>query len=193
MNPKVDEYLRTTKRWSEEMEQLREISLGCSLTETLKWGKPCYTFQNKNVAIIQGFNEFCALLFPKGSLLADKEGLLEKPGENTRAARRIPFKNLQEIIKIKSVIREYLLEAIEVEKAGLKPDLETTKIIELPEELIQKFEENPKLKEAFEALTPGRQRGYNLYFSAPKQSKTRHSRIEKFEEKIYTGKGLNDR
>jgi uncharacterized protein YdeI (YjbR/CyaY-like superfamily) len=191
MNPKVDEYLRKAKKWQEEFEKLRRIILDCELTEELKWGKPCYTFQKSNIVIIQGFKEFCALLFAKGALLNDPNGILEKPGENTQAARRIPFTNVREIVEMESILKAYIREAIEAEKAGLKVSLKKNPE-PIPEELQNKLDEIPALKAAFDALTPGRQRGYILYFSAPKQSKTRESRVGKCMQQILNGKGLND-
>src|SRR6267142_6877550 len=190
-NPKVDGYLRKAKKWQEESEKLRRIILDCQLTEELKWGKPCYSFQKSNIVIIQGFKEFCALLFCKGALLNDANGILEKPGENTQAARRIPFTNVREIVEMEPILKAYIHEAIEAEKAGLKVTLK--KIPEpIPEELQNKLDEIPALKAAFEALMPGRQRGYILYFSGAKQSKTRESRVEKCMPQILNGKGLND-
>jgi uncharacterized protein YdeI (YjbR/CyaY-like superfamily) len=190
-NPKVDAYVSRAKKWQKEFEKLRMIILGCPLTEELKWGKPCYTFQNSNVVILQGFKEFCALLFAKGALLKDPNGLLEKPGESTQAARRIPFTNVREIVKWESVLKAYINEAIAAQKAGL--EVEFKKNPEpVPEELQNRLEESPAFKTAFEALTPGRQRGYILYVSAAKQSKTRESRIEKWRQQILKGKGLND-
>jgi uncharacterized protein YdeI (YjbR/CyaY-like superfamily) len=191
MNPKVDVYLSRSKKWQEEFEKLRMIILDCQLTEELKWGKPCYTFQESNIVIIQGFKEFCALLFCKGALLNDANGILEKPGENTQAARRVPFTNVREIVEMESVLKAYIHEAIEAEKAGLKVDFEKNPE-PIPEEFQNKLAEIPALKAAFDALTPGRQRGYILYFSAPKQSKTRESRVEKRMQQILDGKGLND-
>jgi uncharacterized protein YdeI (YjbR/CyaY-like superfamily) len=191
MNPKVDGYLRKAKKWQEEMEKLRMISLGCGLTEELKWGKPCYTFQKSNIVIIQGFKEFCALLFCKGALLNDANGILEKPGENTQAARRIPFTNVREIVEMEPILKAYIHEAIEAEKAGLKVNFKKNPE-PIPEEFQNKLDEIPALKAAFDALTPGRQRGYILYFSAAKQSKTRESRVEKCLQQILKGKGLND-
>jgi len=189
MNPKVDGYLRKAKTWQEEMEKLRRISLDCGLTEELKWGKPCYTFQKSNIVIIQGFKEFCAFLFCKGALLNDPKGILKKFG--WQAARRIPFTNVREIVEMEPILKAYIHEAIEVEKAGLevnfKKDPEP-----VPEELQKKLDEFPVLKTAFEALTPGRQRGYILYFSGAKQSKTRESRVEKCMRRILNGKGLDD-
>jgi uncharacterized protein YdeI (YjbR/CyaY-like superfamily) len=190
VNRKVDGYLRRSK-WQEELEKLRMIILDCGLTEELKWGKPCYTFQNSNIVILQGFKGSCALLFAKGALLSDPNSILEKPGESTQAARRIPFINVREIVEIEPVLKAYINEAIEAEKAGL--EVEFKKNPEpIPEELRNKLDENPALKTAFRALTPGRQRGYILYFSAAKQSKTRESRVEKCMPQILNGKGLND-
>ena len=191
MNPKVDQYLSEAKKWQEEMGKLRRIILDCGLTEELKWGKPCYTFQKNNVVIIQGFKEYCALLFFKGALLNDPKSILIKPRENTQAGRQIRFTNAREIVEMEPVLKAYIYEAIEVEKAGLKVDFKkNTETI--PEEFQKKLDEIPALKTAFEALTPGRQRAYILYFSAPKQSKTRESRVEKSIQQILNGKGLND-
>ena len=191
MNPKVDKYLAKAKKWQREMEKLRRISLDCGLSEELKWGKPCYTFQNSNIVILQGFKGSCALLFAKGALLNDPKRILEKPGESTQAARRVPFTNVREIVEMEPVLKAYINEAIEAEKAGL--EVEFKKNPEpIPEELQNKLDENPALKTAFSALTPGRQRGYILYFSAAKQSKTRESRVEKWMQQILKGKGLND-
>src|SRR6266566_627777 len=189
MNPKVDEYLRKAKKWREETEKLRTVSLDCGLTEELKWGKPCYTFQKSNIVIIQGFKEFCALLFCKGALLKDPNGILKKFG--WQAARRIPFSDVREIVEMEPILKVYLHEAIEVEKAGLKVNCKKNPE-PIPEELQNKLDEIPALKTAFDALTPGRQRGYILYFSGAKQSKTRTSRIEKCMQQILNGKGLND-
>jgi len=191
MNPKVDGYLRKTKKWREEMEKLRRIILECRLTEELKWGKPCYTFQESNIVIIQGFKEFCALLFCKGALLNDPNGVLKKPGENTQAARRIPFTNVREIVEMEPILKACIHEAIEVEKAGLEVNFKKNPE-PIPEEFQNKLDEIAALKTAFGALTPGRQRAYILYFSAPKQSKTRESRVEKCMRQILKGKGLND-
>ena len=189
MNPKVDGYLRKAKKWQGEMKKLRRISLDCGLTEELKWGKPCYTFQNSNIVIIQGFKEFCALLFTKGALLKDLNGILKKFG--WQAARRIPFTNVREIVEIEPSLKAYIREAIEAEKAGLKVTLKKNPE-PIPEELQNKLDEIPALKAAFDALTPGRQRGYILYFSGAKQSKTRESRVEKCVRQILNGKGLDD-
>jgi uncharacterized protein YdeI (YjbR/CyaY-like superfamily) len=189
MNPRVDEYLRKAKKWQEEMTKLRRISLDSGLTEELKWGKPCYTFQTSNIVIIQGFIEFCALLFCKGALLKDPNGILKKFG--WQAARRIPFSNVREIVEMEPILKAYIHEAIEAEKAGLKVNLKKNPE-PIPDELQNKLDEIPALKAAFGALTPGRQRGYILYFSGAKQSKTRASRVKKCMPQILKGKGLND-
>jgi uncharacterized protein YdeI (YjbR/CyaY-like superfamily) len=187
----VDVYLSKAKKWQEEFEKLRMIILDCELTEELKWGKPCYTFQKSNIVIIQGFKESCALMFCKGALLNDPNGILKKPGENTQAGRWIKFTSVREIVEMKPILKAYIYEAIEVEKAGLKVDFKKNPE-PIPEELQNKLDEIPALKTAFDALTPGRQRGYILYFSAAKQSKTRESRVEKCMQQILNGKGLND-
>src|SRR5207249_6097916 len=192
MNPKVDQYLRRAKKWQKEMEKLRRISLGCGLTEELKWGKPCYTFQNSNIVLIHGFKEYCALLFFKGALLKDAKGILIQQTKNVQAARQIRFTNVREIVKMKPILKAYIHEAIEVEKAGLKVKLKKTSEFNIPEEFQKKLDEKPALKKAFYALTPGRQRGYLFYFSQPKQSKTRESRVEKHMRQILNGKGLID-
>ncbi|AIM17017.1 MULTISPECIES: YdeI family protein [Neobacillus] len=191
-NPKVDEFLKNTKKWKKEFEKLREMALDCELTEELKWRLPCYTFEKKNIVIIQGFKEYCALMFFKGALLKDADGILTKPGENSQAQRQIRFTNVQEIAEMETIVKNYINEAIEVEKAGLEVKLKNTDEYDMPKELLNKFDEIPALKSAFEALTPGRQRQYILYFSQAKQSKTRESRIEKCMEKILHGKGLKD-
>jgi uncharacterized protein YdeI (YjbR/CyaY-like superfamily) len=193
MNPKVDGYLSKAKKWQEEMEKLRLIILDCQLTEELKWGKPCYTFQQTNIVLIVGFKEYCALILCKGALLNDVHGLLIKPGENTQAARQIRFTNVREIVEMKSILKGYIFEAIEAEKAGLQVNYKKHTELIFPEEFQNKLEEIPALKTAFEALTPGRQRAYHLYFSAAKQSKTRESRVEKCMPQILQGKGLDDR
>lgn len=191
INPEVDAYLSRTKEWQEAIVQLRMICLDCDLTEELKWGKPCYSFQGNNIAIIQPFRETCALMFFKGVLLKDPQGVLEKPGEHSRVARRIPFTSVREIDDMEPVVKSYIREAIEVEKAGLEVDAEKKKE-PIPQEFQKKLDENPALKTAFEALTPGRQRGYILYFSGAKQSKTRKRRVEKYIPKILDGKGFHD-
>jgi uncharacterized protein YdeI (YjbR/CyaY-like superfamily) len=191
-NPDVDVFLSKTKKWQEEFEKLRMIVLDCQLTEELKWGKPCYTFQKNNIVLIHGFKEYCALLFIKGALLKDANGILIQQTENVQAARQIRFTNVREIVEMETILKAYIHEAIEVEKAGLKVDYIKNTELKFPEEFQNKLDENPALKTAFEALTPGRQRAYNLYFSAPKQSKTRESRVEKRMQQILNGKGLND-
>jgi uncharacterized protein YdeI (YjbR/CyaY-like superfamily) len=193
MNPKVDEFLSKAEKWRAEFEQLRMILLDCQLTEELKWGVPCYTFEKRNVVLIHGFKEYCALLFVKGALLHDAKGILITQTENTQAARQVRFTNVREIVEMEPILKAYILEAIEVEKAGLKVSFKETTEFIIVEEFQRKLDEMPALKTAFEALTPGRQRAYLLYFSAPKQSKTRESRVEKCMQRILNGKGLNDR
>jgi uncharacterized protein YdeI (YjbR/CyaY-like superfamily) len=187
----VDVFLSKAKKCQEEFEKLRMIILDCGLTEELKWGKPCYTFQKSNIVIIQGFKEYCALMFCKGALLNDPNGILKKPGENTQAARQIRFTNVREIVEMEPILKAYIYEAIEAEKAGLKVNFKKNPE-PTPEELQNKLDEIPALKTAFDALTPGRQRAYILYFSAAKQSKTRESRVEKCMQQILNGKGLDD-
>jgi len=191
-NPKVDGYLKRAKQWQEETEKLRAIALASPLTEEMKWGKPCYTLEKKNIVVIQGFKDYCALLFFKGALLKDPDGLLVKPGEHTQSGRQLRFTSVREIVRMKPLVKAYIDEAITVEKAGLKVKLKKTADFALPEELQNKFDELAALKSAFESLTPGRQRAYLLHFAAPKQSKTRTSRIEKCARQILSGKGLND-
>jgi uncharacterized protein YdeI (YjbR/CyaY-like superfamily) len=191
MNSQVDEYLRKAKKWQQETEKLRAIILGCQLTEEFKWGKPCYTFQESNVLIVQGFKEYCALMFCKGALLKDANGVLVKPGENTQAGRQMRFTNVQEIMEMAPILKAYIHEAIDAEKAGLQVEFKKNPE-PIPAEFQNKLDEFPELKAAFNALTPGRQRAYILYFSAAKQSKTRESRIEKCVQQILNGKGLND-
>jgi uncharacterized protein YdeI (YjbR/CyaY-like superfamily) len=192
MNPKVDVYLSKAKKWQEEFEKLRMIILDCQLTEELKWGVPCYTFQKRNIVLIHGFKEYCALLFFKGALLLDAHGILIKQTENVQAGRQIRFTNAREIVAMETILKSYIYEAIEVEQAGLKVNFKKNAEFIIPWEFQNKFDEIPALKTAFEALTPGRQRAYILYFSAPKQSKTRESRVEKCIQQILIGKGLND-
>jgi uncharacterized protein YdeI (YjbR/CyaY-like superfamily) len=192
MNPKVDEFLRRAKKWREEFENLRKLVLECSLTEELKWGQPCYTFQKKNIVVIHGFKEYCAMLFFKGALLKDAHGILIQQTENVQSARQVRFTRAREIVELEPILKAYIHEAIEVEKAGLKVTLKEPTDFTLPKEFQDKLDKLPALKAAFEALTPGRQRGYILHFSAPKQSKTRASRVEKCMELILKGKGLND-
>ncbi len=193
MNPKVDFYFSKAKQWQEEFERLRTIVLDCGLTEELKWGCPCYTFQKRNIVLIHGFKEYCALLFFKGALLNDANGLLIQQTKNVQAARQIRFTDVREIVKLKPILKAYIYEAIEVEKAGLKVNFKKTKEFSMPAEFQNKLNENPAVKKAFNALTPGRQRGYLLYFSQPKQSKTRAARVEKCMQRILDGEGLNDR
>ncbi|MBK8555256.1 MAG: DUF1801 domain-containing protein [Lewinellaceae bacterium] len=192
MNPKVDFYFDKAQKWQKEIEQLRTIVLECGLVETLKWGCPCYTYQKNNIVLIHVFKDYCALLFMKGALLNDTNGILIQQTENVQAARQIRFTNLGEIRALEPVLKTYIYEAIEVEKAGLKVPLKKTAEFSTPEEFQHQLDENPALKSAFEALTPGRQRAYKLYFSAPKQSRTRVSRVEKCIPQILDGKGLND-
>ena len=192
MNPNVDFYFSKAKKWQKELEKLRMIVLDCGLTEGLKWGVPCYSFQKSNIVLIHVFKEYCALLFFKGALLKDINGILIQQTENVQAARQIRFTNVREIVKMKSILKAYIYEAVEVEEAGLKVNLKKTTEFIIPEEFQKKLYRIPALKTAFAALTPGRQRGYILYFSAPKQSKTRESRVEKCMQQILNGKGLND-
>ncbi len=184
--------MNSAQKWQEEMLKLRTIVLDCHLTEEVKWGQPCYTFKNSNIVLIHGFKEYCALLFMKGALLSDTHGILIQQTENVQAGRQIRFINVKEIEQQETLLKAYIYEAIEVEKAGLKVNFNKDVELVLPEEFRKKLEEMPLLKSAFEALTPGRQRAYNLYFSTPKQSKTRESRIENYIPKIINGKGLND-
>jgi uncharacterized protein YdeI (YjbR/CyaY-like superfamily) len=191
-NPKVDPVLKGTRKWQQEMEKLREIVLGSQLNEELKWGQPCYTFEKSNIVLIHGFKEYCALLFFKGALLKDPKGILVQQTENVQAARQIRFTNMREINELKPILKAYIDEAVEVEKAGLEVSYKKTSEFRAPEEWEKKLAKVPALKKAFNALTPGRQRGYLLYFSAAKQPKTREARIEKCIPQILKGKGLND-
>ena len=192
MNPKVDFFFNKAKQWQEEYEKLRMIALDCGLTEELKWGCPCYTLNKQNIVLIHGFKEYCAFLFFKGTLLNDTHGVLIQQTKDVQAARQIRFTNIREIVDLKPILKAYIYEAIEVEKAGLKVKLKKTADFTVPEEFQSKLDIIPALKTAFEALTPGRQRGYILYFSAPKQSKTKELRVEKCMQQILNGKGLND-
>ncbi len=192
MNPKIDVFLAKEKKWQREMTMLRGIIAEYPLTEELKWGKPCYTFQNNNVVLLHGFKEYCAILFFKGALLNDAHGVLVRQTKNVQAQRQIRFGNTQDIVEMEPILKDYIYEAIEVEKAGLEVLFKKTSEFEVAAEFQKILDENPALKATFEALTPGRQRGYLLYFSAPKQSKTRTSRIEKYMSYILDGKGLND-
>lgn len=193
MNSKVDALIDKTEKWQKEFEKLRSIILDCGLTEELKWGQPCYTFEKKNIVLIHGFKEYCAILFFKGALLRDTKGILIQQTENVQAARQIRFTNVKQIDKIKSIIKSYIYEAIEVEKAGLKVNFKKTSDFNMPEEFQKMLNKNARLKKAFSSLTPGRQRAYIFYFSQPKLSKTREARIEKCVPKILDGIGLNDK
>ncbi|MCB0641494.1 MAG: YdeI/OmpD-associated family protein [Phaeodactylibacter sp.] len=207
MNPAVDDYLSEgcgrcplggtpeckVHRWTQELVHLRRIVLECGLEEARKWGVPCYTYQDGNVLIVSAFNDYCALSFFKGSLLKDELGLLEKPGENSQAARLFRFTNLPQILDQEDILKAYIFEAIEIEKAGLDVAYKATSEFDVPDELVDVFDDDPQFREAFEALTPGRQRGYLLHFSGAKQSKTRKARIEKYRKQIFDGKGMHDR
>ncbi len=192
MNPKVDFFFNKTSQWKEEYELLRMISLDCGLVEELKWGCPCYAFQKNNIVLIHGFKEYCAFLFFKGALLSDANTILIQQTENVQSARQIRFTNIQDIIELKQILKAYIYEAIEVEKAGLKVDLKKTEDFDIPDEFQKKLDEMPALKTSFESLTPGRQRAYIFHFSQAKQSKTREARVEKYLDKILDGKGLED-
>jgi len=192
MNPKVDFYFNKAKKWQEELEQLRVIALDCGLEEELKWGCPCYTLEKSNIVLIHDFKEYCAFLFFKGALLYDPQGILIQQTENVQAARQIRFTNLREIVEMAPILKSYIYEAIEVEKTGLKVELKKTTEFKMVEEFQYKLDKIPALKAAFEALTPGRQRGYLLHFSSAKQAKTREARIEKYIPQILDGKGLDD-
>lgn len=192
MNPKVDWYFTKSKKWREEIKKLRKTCLDCGLNEELKWGCPCYTFQKSNIVLIHVFKEYCALLFFKGALMKDAEDILVQQTENVQAARQIRFTSLSEIVKMSTIVKSYIKEAIEIDKAGFKVNLKKTSEYKIPEEFENTLDEMPELKTAFKALTPGRQRGYLLFFSAPKQSKTRKSRVQKYIQHILDGKGLND-
>jgi uncharacterized protein YdeI (YjbR/CyaY-like superfamily) len=192
MNPKVDFFFNKAKQWRAEFEKLRTIVLGCGLAEELRWGKPCYTFEKSNVVLVHGFKEYCALLFMKGALLKDPKGILIQQTENVQAARQIRFTNLREILKLEATLKAYIKEAIQVEKVGLEVPYKKTSEFKTPQEFQNKLDESPALKKAFAALTPGRQRGYLLYFSGAKQSKTREARVEKCMQQILNGKGLDD-
>ena len=192
MNPKVDWFFDKDSKWQKEYKKLRKIILDCALTEELKWGCPCYTFEKKNIVLIHGFKEYCALLFFKGALLNDAEGILIQQTKNVQSARQVRFTNLKEIVKIEKILKAYIYEAVEVERAGLKVRLKKTSDFKIPGEFQKQLDKKPALKKAFDALTPGRQRAYIFYFSQPKQSKTREARVEKYRKQILSGKGLND-
>ena len=192
MNPKVDWFFAKDTKWQKEYEKLRTIILDCGLIEELKWGCPCYTFENTNIVLIHGFKEYCALLFFKGALLNDPNGILIQQTKNVQSARQIRFTNVREIVKMDKVLKAYVYEAIEVEKAGLKVKLKKTPDFKIPEEFQKQLDKKPALKKAFDALTPGRQRAYIFYFAQAKQSKTREARVEKSMKQILNGKGLDD-
>ena len=192
MNPKVDFFFNKAEKWQKELEKLRRIVLDCGLAEELKWGCPCYTFEKRNIVLIHSFKEYCAVLFFKGALLNDPNGILIQQTENVQAARQMRFDDVREIIELEPVLKAYVFEAIEAEKAGLKVKLKKTAEFKMPEEFQVRLDDIPELKTAFYALTPGRQRGYLLYFSSAKQSKTREARIEKYMPQIINGKGLDD-
>jgi uncharacterized protein YdeI (YjbR/CyaY-like superfamily) len=192
MNPKVDFYFNKAPKWNEELEQLRMIVLDCMLTEELKWGCPCYTFRQSNIVLIHVFKEYCALLFFKGALLNNADGILVQQSENVQAARQIRFTNALEIVEMTTILKAHIYEAIEVEKAGLQVELKKTTEFTIAQEFQKKLDGIPALKAAFDTLTPGRQRAYLLHFAAPKQSKTREARVEKYILQILAGKGLND-
>jgi uncharacterized protein YdeI (YjbR/CyaY-like superfamily) len=192
INPKVDFYFDTAEKWRDELEQLRTSILDCGLAEELKWGCPCYTFQKRNIVLLHTFKEYCAALFFKGALLKDAEGILVRQTKNVQAARQMRFSNVHEVVAMKAVLKAYIHEAIEVEESGLKIELKKTTEFPVAEEFQRKLDNHPALKTAFEALTPGRQRAYLLHFSAPTQSKTRASRVEKWTPHILDGRGLND-
>lgn len=193
MNPKVDAYVSRAKTWKEEIETLRAIALDCKLTEELKWGCPCYTYEGTNLVLIHVFKEYCALLFFKGALMKDPKGILVQQTENVQSARQLRFTSAQEITKLKAVVKAYIREAMAVQKAGLKVEMKKTEEFAMPEELQKKFDEDRAFKKAFEKLTPGRQRAYILHYAGAKQSATRLSRIEKSMPQIFEGLGLNDR
>ena len=192
LNPEVDRYLEKSEKWQDELEKLRTIILDCGLTEEFKWGCPCYRFQESNIVLIHVFKEYCALLFFKGVLLNDARGILIQQTENVQAARQVRFTSVREIAKLERILKTYIYEAIEVEKAGLKVSFKKTAEFKMPEEFQKKLVKSPRLKTAFEALTPGRQRAYLLHFSSAKQAKTREARVEKYLPQILKGKGLDD-
>ena len=192
MNPKVDWFFAKDTQWQKEYEKLRKIILDCGLIEELKWGCPCYTFENTNIVLIHGFKEYCALLFFKGALLNDPNGILIQQTKNVQSARQIRFTNAREIVKMEKILKAYVYEAIEVERAGLKVKLKKTSEFKIPEEFQKRLNKSTALKKAFDALTPGRQRAYIFYFSQAKQSKTREARVEKYLKQILNGKGIDN-
>jgi len=191
-NPKTDWFFAKDTRWQKEYEKLRKIILSCGLSEELKWGCPCYTFENNNIVLMHGFKEYCALLFFKGALLADPDGILIQQTENVQSARQLRFTSVQQVVKAERIVKAYVYEAIEVERAGLHVKYKKTKDFKIPDEFQTKLDKMPSLKTAFNALTPGRQRAYIFHFSQPKQSKTRTARVEKYLKQILNGKGLDD-
>jgi len=191
-NPKVDWFFDKATKWQKEFEKLRMIILQCGLTEELKWGCPCYTFEDRNIILIHGFKEYCAVLFFKGALLGDPEGILVQQTENVQSARQVRFTGVPQIVKMERPLKAYIYEAIEVERAGLQVKYKKTKDFKVPEEFQNKLDKMPRLKTAFESLTPGRQKAYIFHFSQPKQSKTRAGRVEKYIPQILKGKGLDD-
>lgn len=192
MNPKVNFFFENSTQWKEEFEKLRTIALSTELVEDVKWGCPCYTFEGKNIFLIHGFKEYCALLFFKGALMKDPDHILIQQSKNVQAARQVRFTDVQQIIDLEKELKAYMFEAVEIEESGVKVEMKKTKDFEISEEFQQKLNENFELKKAFESLTQGRQRAYLLYFSSAKQSKTRESRIEKCIPQILDVKGLND-
>lgn len=192
MNPKVDFFFKKAKQWQAEYEKLRVIILGSGLTEELKWGCPCYTLENSNIVLIHGFKEYCAILFMKGVLMKDPEGILIQQTENVQSSRQVRFTSLQQIVEMEPILKTYINEAIQVERSGVKVPFKKATEFSMPDEFLVRMEENPDLDAAFYGLTPGRQRAYLLFFSAPKQSKTRQARVEKYIPHILEGRGLND-
>ncbi|MFZ4928648.1 YdeI/OmpD-associated family protein [Chryseobacterium sp. Mn2064] len=192
MNPKVNFFFEKATQWQEEFEKLRTIALSTELTEDLKWGCPCYTYEGKNIFLIHGFKEYCALLFFKGALMKDPDHILIQQSKNVQAARQVRFKEVEQINDLEEILKAYMFEAVEIEESGIKVEMKKTKEFEMAEEFQQQLDQNPALQEAFKALTPGRQRAYLLYFSSAKQSKTREARIEKCIPQIMDGIGLND-
>jgi uncharacterized protein YdeI (YjbR/CyaY-like superfamily) len=192
MNPKVDAFIQKAKKWQDELTELRKIALSCDLSEEYKWGVPCFTFQKSNLLLISGFKEYCVLSFVKGALLKDSNGILIQQTENSQSVRILRFTNVEEIREKQAILKSYIFEAIEAEKAGLKVILKGNSELVFPEELLAKFTGDEQFKNAFKALTPGRQRAYNLFFSAPKQTSTRETRIEKYHQQILNGKGITD-
>lgn len=192
MNPKVNFFFEKATQWKEEFEKLRTIALSTELVEDLKWGCPCYTYEGKNIFLIHGFKEYCALLFFKGTLMKDPDHILIQQTENVQAARQIRFTDVEQINDLEDILRQYMFEAVEIEESGAKVEMKKTKEFEIAEEFKEKLDQNPALQKAFKALTPGRQRAYLLHFSSAKQSKTRESRIEKCIPQIMDGIGLND-